>query len=353
MTNVANSGFTRAIRRRPAPTSVQQAAPICSVTRTTATTDQFAGAGRKANRMDNDREYTPEPVVVSAVLSTFAPIDAVPPGEDEKANISVATDWQELGAIAEYAELAGSMANLPRGYMAELFGRAAAGGEQLGLAFTAVRDAEAWLGFAPTETQRVRRDIGGRALAEMSGLWSVSTGHALVNVVARVVRAHSAASVMDKRFKWAGPPVPFVQDRNSHLSINVDTAKQLVRGARATSESALVDLVQPVRALVDQPEWNAMSSRRDVGYHRWRPQSVAGGAATFNPWVDEGNGSHSMSFGASSGHVPPSLEKIVVEARAGHTALTTAMRAVFDLLPTALDSVGVRILTSDRSNGAN
>jgi hypothetical protein len=38
-----------------------------------------------------------------------------------------------------------------------------------------------------------------------------------------------------------------------------------------------------VVALTKDPRWVALTSRRHVDFHRWRPQSVAGGVATFNP----------------------------------------------------------------------
>ena len=107
-------------------------------------------------------------------------------------------DWQMLGAHYEWAELHGVTKGLRHGYFADSLGRAAAAGEQLGLAFAALRDAEVWRDTAEEPSSTSRRSIAGRAMAETSGLWAVSAGHAAVNVVARAVRIHSKAAALDR-----------------------------------------------------------------------------------------------------------------------------------------------------------
>lgn len=280
--------------------------------------------------------------VVSAVLGSFFLTGGKEIGED-RAPFEVSLNWQQLGALADSSEPHGTLAGMPLGYMAELLGRAAAAGEQLGLALTAVRDAEVWVGFDPDRGDENRRVIAGRALAEASGLWAVSTGHAVTNVVARVIRAHKRAVHLDKAFGWAGPPLPFVEERHSNLSLNLSTVSALKRAAGETREQALRSIVEPLDQLVGSAAWLALVTRRDLGYHRWRPQSVDGGALTTNPWVDQGDGTSVLSIGMSSGHVPPDIGILVRESRAGYDTLSSAMATILQMLPMAMQSSGIGI----------
>lgn len=282
--------------------------------------------------------------VVAVALGSLFPGDGGKPvGDADRKQFKVSSDWQLLAAHAQFAEPRGVLAGMPHGYMAEMLGRAAAAGEQLGLALTAVRDAEVWQDITPEPKEENRRTLAGRALAEASGLWSISTGHAAVNVVARVVRAHHDTTYLDKALRWNGPPKPFVESRDSNLSLNAETVKALARAARESAELPLTALVAPLRALVADPDWGALTARRDVGYHRWRPQSIEGGALTTNPWVDTGEHTMSLSVGITTGHVPPTLESLVQESRAGFDALSAAMREVFDALPAAMISANIGI----------
>lgn len=288
-----------------------------------------------------------ESVTVGAVLGTFFPDGGKPIDEADNGLFQVSLKWQNLAAVAQLAEVHGILAGMPLGYMAELLGRAAAAGEQLGLALTAVRDAEVWHDIEPEHGQENRRAIAGRALAESSGLWSISTGHAVANVVARVVRGHSLSTHLDKAFKWDGPPEPYGMSRYSNLSLNDGTVKALARAASATAAPPLKSLVDPLVHLLESPAWAALTLRRDIGYHRWRPQSIEGGASTKSPWMYESRGTMSLSLGPSPGHVPPTVENLVAESRAGHDALSSAMADILARLPEALKSVGVGIWKVD------
>jgi hypothetical protein len=283
-----------------------------------------------------------ESVPISAVTASFFPDGGQPFDDASKAQALIPRKLQDLGALTLPLEMQGILAGLPHGYVAEIVGRTAAAGEQLGLAFTAVRDAEVWLWASIDPEQESRRAIAGRALAEAAGLWSISAGHAAANVVARIIRAHKGAVYLDKALGWNGWPAPFVETRETNLSLNKDTVKKLRRAARETGEGSLVDLAEPLGQLVAGDAWVALEERRHVGYHRWRPQSLVGGVATINPWVDHGDGTLSMEAGHHSGHTPPTLKAVVTEAREGYDALSDAMEAVLQAFAPALASVGVR-----------
>lgn len=286
--------------------------------------------------------------VVAVALGSFFPGDSGKPvNESDREQFTVAIDWQQLATVAQFAEPRGVLAGMPRGYMAEVIGRAAAAGEQLGLALTAIRDAEVWESLTPEAHQENRQIMAGRALAEASGLWSISTAHAAVNVVARVLRAHKSTIHLDKQFKWNGPPAPFSTEPFSNLSLNAATVKALRRAARESIEAPLEALVSPLSRLVVDAHWKALTDRRDVGYHRWRPQSIEGGALTTNPWVEEDDNTMSLSVGVSTGHVPPTLHELVTESRAGYNALSTTMRNIHASLPAAMVAAGIGVWTVD------
>jgi len=286
---------------------------------------------------------TPNSKLSSAVIGSLFPGDSGQPFTDtDQEPVSVPQDWQALGALYEFAELHGVTRGLPNGYLADLLGRAAAGGEQLGLAFAARRDSEVWRDITPEAKQEARRNIAGRAMAEASGLWALSAGHAAANVVARVVRIHKGSTSLDKDLNWTGLPVPFDSGRLANLSLNFATVKHIKRAAAATGESDLVALIEPLSILAMSPAWIALVARRDVGYHRLRPQSIEGGVPSQSPWVtDDSLGTVTLSVSTFSNYVPPALEDIVDEAVAGYDALSSSMRKIRDRLPAAMRAAGV------------
>lgn len=283
--------------------------------------------------------------VVAAVVGTLLPGDVGKPFTDaDRIRAMVSHDWQMLGAQYEWAEIHGVSKGLPHGYFADLLGRAAAAGEQLGLAFAALRDAEVWRDTATEPATANHRNIAGRAVAGASGLWAVSAGHAVVNVVARVVRIHSKAAGLDVKLSWTGLPAPFDSGRLANLSLNPETVKYILAAARQTGKVALADLVEPLDDLVKSAAWAALAARRDAGYHRLRPQSIEGGVPSVNPWAtDQAAGTLTLSVSTFSDYVPPVLEEVVTETHAGYEALSSAMRDVHDRLPEALRAAGVPI----------
>ncbi|MEJ1816066.1 hypothetical protein [Clavibacter michiganensis] len=285
----------------------------------------------------------PNSKLSSAVIGTLFPGDSGQPFTNaDQEQLSVSQDWQMLGALYEFAELHGVTKGLPNGYLADLLGRAGAGGEQLGLAFAARRDSEVWRHTTPEPKQEARRNIAGRAMAEASGLWALSAGHAATNVVARVVRIHKGSTRLDKDLNWTGLPVPFDHGRFANLSLNFATVKHIRRAAATTGESDLAALVEPLSLLARSPAWLALVARRDIGYHRLRPQSIEGGVPSQSPWVtDESSGTLTLSVSTFSNYVPPALEDIVDEAVAGYDALSSSMRKIRDRLPAAMRAAGV------------
>lgn len=280
--------------------------------------------------------------VSAAVLSSLSPGNAGSPftAADAK-EVKVPGDWQQLGRLRYAGEIRAVMAGLPEGYATDLFGRAAAAGEQLGLALAAVRDAEVWRDTSIAPEHEGRRNMAGRALAEASGLWAVSAGHAITNVAARILRVHKGAVELDKKLQWSGLPTPFDNDPKSNLSIYRKHVNAIVSAAGKTGEQALTDLVRPLDNLLNSDDWQALMARRESGYHRLRPQTISGGVPNQNPWVAGGTTGSTMSVFSSSPYVPPVLEDVVAESRAGYDALALSMAEMIRVIPNAFDAVGV------------
>lgn len=280
--------------------------------------------------------------VVAAVVGTLSPGDVGKPFSDaDRVRAMVPHAWQMRGAQYEWAEIHGVSMGLPHGFFADLLCRAAAAGEQLGLAFAALRDADVWRDNATEQASTSHRNIAGRAIAEASGLWAVSAWHAVANVVARVVRIHDRGAGLDKKLRWSGLPVPFDSGRSANLSLNAETVTRIMAVARQTGESTLVEFVAPLDALTNDPSWAAIVARRDAGYHRIRPQSIAGGVPPGNPWAaDQSSGGLTLSVSTFKRYFPPVLEDVVAETQAGYDALSAAMREINDRLPAALRAAG-------------
>lgn len=96
---------------------------------------------------------------------------------------------------------------------------------------------------------------------------------------------------------------------------------------------------------MDDPSWRALTARRDVDFHRWRPQSVAGGTATTNPWKTI-EGGLSLSRGGPAGHQPPDPRALVQEATAGLQVLAQTMNRWLDIWLAALKDLGTPVFTT-------
>lgn len=285
----------------------------------------------------------PRGPVHAALIGTLSPDGGGKSfSQADRQRMKVPHDWQLLGAQHEWADLHGVAKGLPPGYIHDLLGRAAAAGEQLAIAFAALRDAEVWRDTDEEPDGDTRRSMSGRAMAEMCGIWAVSAGHAAINVVARVVRIHGDAKKLETKLGWATFPKPFDSGRSANLSVNPETVKHLIGAARQTGEIALVELIEPFGVLVKDGNWLALVARRDAGYHRLRPQSISGGVPSESSWqVDHVTGDLTISVAEYNAHVPPKLEKVVAEVEAGYEALSRAMREVHGRLPRALVATGV------------
>ncbi len=259
----------------------------------------------------------------------------------------VAMDWQNLGPRSTFAEVHGRAAGLPQGRLAEIIGRIAAAGEQLGLAWTHEQDMLRW--NHPDARNRQARTLAARSLAEIVGYYAISAGHGLTNITLRTLLIHEdAATVINGKYQGAKGFEPYADTRDAWRPLNERGAELLQQAAGVTAQPATIRLADLVADLTQDPRWVTMAGRRDVDFHRWRPRSVTGGVATSNPWEVTEGGAFQLRAYVTSQHRPPNTDLLMQEASAGLAAVSEAMRDWLTTWPAALRSLGVPVFTQDQ-----
>ncbi len=251
----------------------------------------------------------------------------------------VSLAWQRLSTEARWMEGHAMLAGLPPGTYIELYGRAAATGEQLGLSLASLLDARGWL-LRPIEV--AHRALSALASAEVAGYFAYAAAHGLVVVTARALRIDPSAHRILQRTK-AGQPdpprfAPFEPTRQP--SMNEEWVGLLRAAADASGEPAAQALVEPIERLLAAEAWVAMVGRRDQNFHRDRPQSLPTGVAFENPWEVDEHGNGVLDFPGEANYVPPDPDIAVEEASTAVSELASAMSAWIDQLQPTLVALG-------------
>lgn len=254
----------------------------------------------------------------------------------------VAMDWQTMGMYAPIAEMHGARQGALQDRMSELMGRAAAAGEQLGLAWTLDQELQRW--HAADSDSHPGRSMATRALAETCGYYLLGAAHGLGNLTARtLVLSNAAGAVLNTRRPRANRFPPFSAEREAWPPLNRKLADHLVEAALATGDAAAIALCEVVVGLLDDHRWEALVQRRDVDYHRWRPQGLpSGGVPQRTLWDNAGTANRSLSFGGTF-YEPVDHDDLCLTPGEAMEALGTAMDAWSDRWPAALAAVGVAV----------
>jgi hypothetical protein len=282
-----------------------------------------------------------EPELAAMVLrSLCSGVKWGPSMSDSPPLEAVASDWQIVGTTALMAEMHTVSAGAPRGRGVELVGRVAAAGEQLGLAWTCLLEAQRWQ-KAPRSDGR--ENMATRALAEMSGYYATATAHGLINVTLRTLLLSAASTDAINqvpKYRPADGFPPFSTRTDAWRPFNKKEVNLLRPAVLAANDGTVSNWFKIVDDLVKDRRWAALISRRHEDFHRWRPQSVSGGVAPKNPW-EMGDGFASLSFPSQYEPLDPSM--LVAEARGGLEALGDAMGKWMDAWPLALKGLGCPI----------
>lgn len=283
--------------------------------------------------------------LVGIVLPTLFASTVTPAEGTDEALSKTSLEWQKMGRWADMAEMHGALKGVDKGRFTELIGRIASAGEQLGLAHTASRDARGWLLESDPQP---KHGVGARALAEVTGYYSISAAHGMANVSIRtlLLNADTAATVNNAYPKAKGF-TPFANNRDAWQPLNSNVITNLEAAADATGEDSVSSLIDTLRNLIEDPRWKALAGRRDIDFHRWRPQSIEGGVNQGSPWETLPDGTMQMSVYANSTYSVPDPRPLVQEAIDGLTALGDTMGRWLELWPEALRSLGVPLFKAD------
>lgn len=184
--------------------------------------------------------------------------------------------------------------------------------------------------------------VAARSLAEIAGYYAISAAHGLCNVTVRTLMMNSAAErVLAKEFKRAAGFKPFDLSPQVWLPLNEEVAQKLVAAASAVAKPDASRLAGLVLALTQHVDWQALMNRRQVEFHRLRPQSIAGGVATSNPWEATAVGGSKLTMYSRSQHQAPVATSLVTESSAAIEVTSNTMREWLDAWPDALRDLGV------------
>lgn len=291
--------------------------------------------------MSTREQGSPDDPQAGATLTALVPLslscpDVIYRPEDREHPLAeTSVSFQDLGSSVWMPEMHGMLNGQAPGRVAEILGIAAGAGEQLGLAYACTLDARRWLAH-PTDDEP-KNLLSARAFAEMANYYVLGAGHALFNSTSRLLAMDPACAAKLKLTPFDPNPNPH-KAWPSFNSKTVETLEKILDGRQLPLTKSLVQLL---RDLVDDARWMALVDRRHTGYHRWRPQSVEGGAATTSPWKQGADGRLVMEISSSSGHVPLDSQLLVDEARAGLDALGEAMAQWLELMPATFAELGV------------
>ena len=254
-------------------------------------------------------------------------------------------DWQQTGAHAQFAELHAFTRGAPEGRMSELVGRAAAAGEQLGLAWTTDQELQRWYATGRDDPGLT---MATRALAEMCAYFLLSAAHGLGNITLRTLTlSPSAAAVLARlRPQGRGYP-PFSEEQDAWPPFNEKLAAHSLEAAKATGEDSVVALCEVLVTLAEDERWRAMEQRRHADYHRWRPQGLPGGGVPRRSlWTRPHPGTMQLS-GATHFFEPVDHEALAATAGEALDALGDAMIRWDGLWPAALKALGVGVFRAE------
>lgn len=262
---------------------------------------------------------------------------------------STALDWQKIGAHAIWAELHGTKAGADRDRMYELVGRVASAGEQLGLGWSFLREAEFWhaAGTADDEAQRA---TAIRGLSEVTRYFGLAAGHGVANCTIRTLVLESQArTLLNARYKAASGFQPLDHNQRAWLAYNESVVDSIQNAADAAGSQALKDLAACLATCLSDSRWTQLAAMRAVDFHRWRPQSIPGGVPTQSAWSKPSEGSWRLTMYTNNPFPPPDPQASFEAARDGLDALAEMMDTWLARWPAALRDAGVPVFKADNA----
>ena len=263
----------------------------------------------------------------------------------DKKVIETALAWQKLGEEASFQEMSAVANRAEPGRVFTMFGRIASAGEQLGIAGAAYRDARAWLN---QDVPNDRARLPARALAEIAGYYTLSTAHGLVNIAARLLALETRSRAILTKEHPRSKGFPPFDERHDHWLVLSSHSVGALEKAADHHRPRAQQLIQLLRTLVDDERWSKLVERRDIDFHRWRPQSVQGGVATSSPWVVHDD-YQVLTVYQGETHQPDDHRILITEAFAALEILEETMRSWNEIFAHALSGVSTYVLAEAMS----
>lgn len=287
--------------------------------------------------------------LVALVLPTLVPAQPLAFTVRERRIVEVARQLQLSGASPD-AKAVSVAVNLGFEWVdpvAEILGRVGSAGEQLGLALASNKDARRWtepgaldaIGWDPPYAT-----MGVRAQAEMTALWTLGAAHGLANALVRLLRLNeSSRHVIDAEFPKARGFPPFSEQQAAWVSFEPGVLRSARRAAAQAPSPAIIAAATALSDVLGNQRWTALLDLRNVGFHRWRPQSVDGGTPKATSLIDSPSG-RSLTVGLGASNAAPDAEEVLAAAECGLDLFCEAAMTFDQHLHAAINELGGKAL---------
>lgn len=286
-------------------------------------------------------DNVPDPTLISLVLPSLVPCPALPASKREAQIVTVANDLQHTGGTSD---LTSAMVFIHLGHeyvdrVAEILGRIGSAGEQLGLALATNRDARRWTASDAVVSDAQYATMGVRAQAEVTAMWTLSAAHGLANALVRLLLLHEKSrTVIETAFPKAQGFPPYSEEPDAWVSFEPKALKAARQAAAGTSSPAAELIAETLSKVFGDNRWSRFLDLRNVGFHRWRPQSVDGGTPKQSSLKSNGL-SHSITVGVGPTNEAPTIEEVLKVAENGLDLFSAAARVFDDNVHSAINEL--------------
>lgn len=278
---------------------------------------------------------------IALVPPSLVPLAPLPPTDRETYISDTAMELQKTGGRPDST---GAFVFFHLGpewvdRITEIMGRVGSAGEQLAIALATNRDARRWTAPDASGMDVQFATMAVRAQAEMTAMWTLSAAHGLANALVRLLLldADAAKVLTDARPNAKGFP-PFSEDQAAWVSFEPTIMKVARRAAAASPSPAVVVAARALSSLFGDKRWDDLLDLRNVGFHRWRPQTVDGGTPKASS-VTISATSRSISVGVGPSNVAPDIETTLKIAEAGLSIFAKAARTFDECIHAAINEL--------------
>jgi hypothetical protein len=228
----------------------------------------------------------------------------------------------------------------------EMLGRAGSAGEQLALALATNRDARRW-----THPDSAGKDprwatMAVRAQAEMTAMWTLGAAHGLANALIRLLLLNSdARKVIVDGFPTAKGFPPYSEDPSAWKSFDPGVLRVARKAAAMSPSPAAVTAAAALSSLFGDNRWDQFLDLRNIGFHRWRPQSVDGGTPKASALSMDGDETY-LTVGTGPSNIAPNTETVLKVAEDGLDLFSAAAEVFVGNLYKAINELTRRTVFS-------